>query len=143
MILSSFMRKNVKRKAKAGIPLPPHESPTEPEQVFDINEKAIESRTIQDSSPERDAFDRPSSSSSHTRLNARSPLVQLDYIPEPLEDWFPQELLNGTRGTHNPGWGPIGITSASGPALAEATSSDATKEEFNRAATFQVGHSQV
>jgi len=138
------MRKNVKRKAK--VPPRPHQSPTSPafsvspEEIFDINEKAIESRMIQDPNSERDtAVDRPSLSTSSSRLNAGSPLVHLDYIPEPLENWFPQEFLSGTRGIHNSGLGP-GVSSVPEPVITEATRRPgAIKEESNGAATSHVG----
>ncbi|OJA21111.1 hypothetical protein AZE42_10437 [Rhizopogon vesiculosus] len=140
MILSNFMRKNVKRKAKVpkpGVSSRPLRSPTSPafsvspEEVFDIYEKATESRMIQDSNSERDeSVDRHSPSSSRTRLNAGSHLV-LDYIPEPLEDWFPQELLNGS---HNSGRG-LGVSSVPEPAITEVAHSDAAKEDSNRAPT--------
>ncbi|OAX37344.1 hypothetical protein K503DRAFT_866950 [Rhizopogon vinicolor AM-OR11-026] len=143
MILSNFMRKNVKRKAK--VPKPavssrPLRSPTSPafsvspEEVFDIHEKATESRMIQDSNSERDeSVDRHSPYSSRTRLNTGSHLV-LDYIPEPLEDWFPQELLSGSHGSRNSGRG-LGVSSVPEPAITEVTRSDATREESNWAPT--------
>jgi len=139
--LSNFMRKNVKRKAKAGIHSPPRQSfssppyPISPEEVFDINEKAIESRVTQDSSSARDSsVDTRSPSSSRTLSNSGSPLVQLDYFPEPLENWFPKELLNGTHGAKNSGWS----RSVPESEIADATSSDARKE-YNQAVTSQVG----
>lgn len=146
MILSSFMRKNAKRKVKVPNPPRPHQSPTSPalsvspEEIFDINEKTIESRMIQDSNLETDtSVDRPSLSTSSSRLNAGSPLVHLDYIPEPLENWFPQEFLSGTRGTHNSGLSS-GVSSVPEPTIAKATHRpDAIKEESNGAATSHVG----
>src|SRR6267154_1092868 len=133
MILSNFMRKNVKRKAKVPKsevpqlrqPQSPIKSPsftTSPEEVFDINERSIDSRMVEDSGSEKDiSVDRrPSASSSHTRLNVAYSLVQLDYNPEPLEDWFPQELLSGKRGSHDSGWS-LHMSSVPEQATAEAT----------------------
>lgn len=144
MILSNFMRKNVKRKTKvtksSGVPLRPHQSPTSllsapPEEIFDIHEKSADSQMTEElSSGGGVSVDRLSASTSRTRLNVGSSLVQLDYNPEPLDDWFPQELFNGRRGSRGSTWN-LPMSPPQDSALAETSALD---EDVNPGPIFQV-----
>lgn len=148
MILSNFMRKNVKRKTKvtksSGVPLRPHQSPTSPllsappEEIFDIHEKSVDSQMTEGlSSGGGVSADRLSASTSRTRLNVGSSLVQLDYNPEPLDDWFPQELLNGRRGSRGSTWN-LPMSPPQESALAETSALNTADEDVNPGPIFQV-----
>jgi hypothetical protein len=147
MILSNFMRKNVKRKTKvtksSGVPLRPHQSPTSPlssppEEVFDIHEKSVNLQMTEElSSGGGVSVDRLSASTSRTRLNVGSSLVQLDYNPEPLDNWFPQELLNGRRGSRGSTWN-LPMSPPQESALAEISALNTAEEDVNSGPTFQV-----
>lgn len=154
MILSNFMRKNVKRKTKvtksSGVPLRPHQSPTSllsapPEEIFDIHEKSADSQMTEElSSGGGVSVDRLSASTSRTRLNVGSSLVQLDYNPEPLDDWFPQELLNGRRGSRGSTWN-LPMSPPQDSALAETSALDEDVNPgpiFQEAITANISHSR-
>ncbi|KAG1819000.1 uncharacterized protein BJ212DRAFT_68684 [Suillus subaureus] len=146
MILTNFMRKNVNRKTKvtksSGIPPRPHQSPSSslsapPEEILDIHEKSDNSRMSEELPPDGDSsVNRPSTSTSRTRLNVGSSLVQLDYNPEPLDNWFPQELLSGRRGSHDSTWS-LHMSPPPESAIAEATVLNTAKEDLNPGPTFQ------
>lgn len=146
MILSNFMRKNVKRKTKvtksSGVPLRPHQSPTSPlssppEEVFDIHEKSVNLQMTEElSSGGGVSVDRLSASTSRTRLNVGSSLVQLDYNPEPLDNWFPQELLNGRRGSRGSTWN-LPMSPPQESALAEISALNTAEEDVHSGPTFQ------
>ncbi|KAG2361088.1 hypothetical protein BDR07DRAFT_1410817 [Suillus spraguei] len=146
MILTNFMRKNINRKTKVtkstGIPPRPHQSPPLPlfapsDEIFDIHEKSVDSRMSEEVPSDRDpSVDRASTSPSRTPLNVGSSLVQLDYSPEPLDNWFPQELLNGRRGSRSSTWNlPMGPLRDL--AIAEATALDTAKEDLSPGPSFQ------
>lgn len=146
MILTNFMRKNINRKTKVtkstGIPPRPHQSPPLPlfapsDEIFDIHEKSVDSRMSEEVPSDRDpSVDGASTSTSRTPLNVGSSLVQLDYSPEPLDNWFPQELLNGRRGSRGSTWNlPMGPLRDL--AIAEATALDTAKEDLNPGPSFQ------
>jgi hypothetical protein len=147
MILTNFMRKNVKRKTKvtksSGIPLRPHQSPTSPlssppEEIFDIHEKSVSSQMSEELPTGRDvSVDRLSASTPRTPLNVGSSLVQLDYSPEPLDNWFPQELLNGRRGSRDSTWN-LPMIPPQESALAEATALNTGEDGVNPGPIFQV-----
>jgi hypothetical protein len=147
MILTNFMRKNVNRKTKvtksSGVPPRPHQSPTpslsaHPEEIFDIHEKSNSSRMSEELPSDRESsVDRPSTSTSRTQLNVGSSLVQLDYNPEPLDDWFPQELLSGRLGSHDSTWS-LHMSPPQESAIAEATMLNSAKEDLNASPTIQV-----
>ncbi|KAG1847844.1 hypothetical protein DFJ58DRAFT_477393 [Suillus subalutaceus] len=146
MILSNFMRKNVNRKTKvtksSGIPPRPHQSPTSPlpacpEEIFDIHEKSSNSRMSEELPSDRDSSaNRASTSTSRTPLNVGSSLVQLDYNPEPLDNWFPQELLSGRRGSHDSTWN-LHMSPLQESAIAEAAVLNTPKEDLNPGPIFQ------
>ncbi|KAG1719039.1 hypothetical protein EDB19DRAFT_756396 [Suillus lakei] len=147
MILTNFMRKNVKRKTKvtksSGILPRPDQSPTSPalsappEEIFDIHEGSSNSRVTEEPPTARDtSVDRPSTSTARARLNVGSSLVQLDYNPEPLDNWFPQELLNGEPGSHEPTWN-LPMSPPQESAIAEATALNTAREDLNMGPTFE------
>lgn len=146
MILTNFMRKNINRKTKVtkstGIPPRPHQSPPLPlfapsDEIFDIHEKSVDSQMSEEVPSDRDpSVDRASTSPSRTPLNVGSSLVQLDYSPEPLDNWFPQELLNGRCGSRSSTWNlPMGPLRDL--AIAEATALDTAKEDLSPGPSFQ------
>ncbi|KAH7883081.1 hypothetical protein F5I97DRAFT_175864 [Phlebopus sp. FC_14] len=105
MMLSNFMRRNGKRKgaknAKAPQAHPRQPSSSSPAsftspEILDINEKSFDLYPQEDSTSETPGL--LSEGSAPALLsNLGSPLVHLDLSTEPLEDWFPQELLRGNR----------------------------------------------
>lgn len=147
MNLTNFMRKTGKRKTKvtksSGIPPRPSQSPTSPalsvppEEIFDIHEKPVNSQMTEELPSDRDtSVDRPSTSTSRTRLNVGSSLVQLNYNPEPLDNWFPQELLNGRHGSHGSSWS-LPMSPPQESAIVEATALSTAKVDLNPGPTFQ------
>lgn len=125
-------------------PPPPHQSPTSPppappEEIFDIHEKSPNSGTTEDPPSDRDSSidHRPSTSISCTRPNVGS-LVQLDYNPEPLDNWFPQELLNGGLCSHGSTWS-LPMNPLQESPMAETAGLDTVKEDVSPgSSTFQV-----
>ncbi|KAF9224973.1 hypothetical protein BS17DRAFT_779368 [Gyrodon lividus] len=115
-MLSNFIRRNGKRKgakhAKAHEASRRPPSPISPSsftspEILDINEKSLKYRALEESR----TFATGSTSDHQTRDNVGSPLVHLNFSTDPLEDWFPQELLQGRRSSRGPGGSP-GITAA-------------------------------
>lgn len=135
-------------------PPPPHQSPTSPppappEEIFDIHEKSPNSGTTEDPPSDRDSSidHRSSTSVSRTRPNVGS-LVQLDYNPEPLDNWFPQELLNGGLGSHGSTWS-LPMDPLQESPIAETAGLDTVKEDvspgsstFQEAVTANTSHSR-
>jgi hypothetical protein len=111
----NFIRRNGKRKGAKNAKAheihrrPP--SPTSPSsfaspEILDINEK---SRSLEYHGPEESGS---VASGSITQNITGTPLVHLNLSPDLMEDWFPQDLLQGRRSSRGSG-ATLGITAAS------------------------------